>query len=45
MLNVDYEISGVGYVVSQDILEGTVINEETKVKLMLKDKYNLEEVN
>ena len=45
MLNVDYEISGVGYVVSQDILEGTVINEETKVKLVLKDKYNLEEVN
>lgn len=44
ILNIDYEIEGNGYVVSQDILEGTPITEGLKIKLTLADKYNVDEV-
>ena len=44
MLKIPYEISGNGIVVSQDVKEGTVINQDTKLTLTLANKYNMEEI-
>ena len=40
MLNIEYQLDGSGYVVAQDIKEGTSITEGLKIKLTLADKYN-----
>lgn len=45
ILKVNYEFEGTGYVVSQDIPAGTTIMDDMTVKIVLADKYNLEEVD
>lgn len=45
IIKVKYEMTGTGYITSQDIPPGTPITGETIIKLNLSDKYNLEEVN
>lgn len=44
LLGVSYETEGSGYVTSQDIPEGTTVTENMKVKLVLTDKYNADEI-
>lgn len=44
LLGIKYEMSGTGYVTSQDIQAGTPLAPDTIIKLILNDKYKLEEV-
>lgn len=44
LLGVKYEMSGTGYVTSQDISEGTTITSNMTIKLTLADKYNVDEI-
>lgn len=45
ILKVNYEFDGTGYVISQDIPAGTAVTKDMTVKLVLANKYNLEEVD
>lgn len=45
ILKVKYEFDGTGYVISQDISAGTAVTDDMVIKLVLANKYNLEEVD
>lgn len=44
MLNIDYNIEGYGYVVSQSISAGSEITKDLNIDITLQEKFNLEEV-
>ena len=43
MLNIDYNIEGYGYVVSQSISAGSEITKDLNIDITLQEKFNLEE--
>ena len=45
ILNIKVQTTGNGYVISQDIKEGTLIDENSNINIVLAEKFNKDEVN
>jgi len=43
LLNVSYNVSGYGYIVEQNLKEGTVFDDNIVIEVKLNNKYNIDE--